>query len=351
MPPLLTIRLETIRKNVATVRALCAEHHIDITGVTKVFCAQPEIARIYLEAGITRLGDSRVENLKRLAELQAEKWLIRMPMLSEIAETVRFADCSLNSEWATIQALNGEAKRQQKQHKVILMADLGDIREGFVDYDDLLQVAERTARLPNIELYGIGTNLSCFSFVHPDTEKLLQLQELATRLPMQGAPVVTGGNSASLHLMLQNGVPEGITNFRLGESLLFGKERCCYTYLPGTNSDAFILDAEIIELKEKPSLPWGEVGVDSYGNYPKTPVDRGIRQKAVLALGKQDCDLETLRPVDTGIEILGASSDHMILDITDSPRAYRVGDTISLELGYFSLLRAFTSRYVQKRFI
>ena len=40
-----------------------------------------------------------------------------------------------------------------------------------------------------------------------------------------------------------------------------------------------------------------------------------------------------------------------MLDITDSERDYKVGDTVELELGYFSVMRAFTSRYVEKEYI
>lgn len=349
--PRLDVHLNIIRNNARAVSKLCAEHGIAVTGVTKAFAGEPKIARAFMDAGILRLGDSRIENLKKLEDFKAEKWLIRMPMLSEAAETVRYADLSLNSEWKVIQALSAAAAVQGKVHQVILMADLGDLREGFVDYDELLSVAEQAAKLPNIRLCGIGTNLSCFSFIHPDTEKMTTLTKLAGHMPIEGTPVVSGGNSANLHLMLQGGVPEGVNNFRLGESLLFGKERCCYTFLAGTRRDAFVLSAEVIELKDKPTVPWGEAGVDSYGRAPKRRKDKGIRRKAILALGKQDCDIETMRPVDDGIEILGASSDHMILDISDSEKEYRVGDTVEFELGYFALMRAFTSRYVEKNYI
>lgn len=349
--PRLEINLKAVRQNVCVMKALCRGHGIGITGVTKVFCGAPEIANAYLEGGLTCLGDSRVENLMQLQGLPAEKWLLRMPVRSEAEEVVRWADVSLNSEWETITALDRAAARAGRVHKVILMLDLGDLREGYVDPAELLETARRTMELGHIQLYGVGTNLACFSFVYPDREKMEQLAALAQQLPLSGEPVVSGGNSASLHLMLGGGVPKGINNFRLGESLLFGKERCCYTYLPGTRRDGFLLYGEIIELKEKPSMPWGQVGVDSYGNRPEKQADRGYRRRGILALGRQDCDVETMVPVDPGIEILGASSDHMMLDLTDSERTYRLGDTVAFELGYYALLRASTSRYIEKVYV
>lgn len=349
--PRLDVHLDVIRQNAATVRELCGQHGIEVTGVTKVFTGAPEIAQAFIDAGIRRLGDARLLNLQKLAAINAEKWLIRIPMPSEAADVVRYADVSLNSEWETIRLLDAQAAMQGKVHKIILMADLGDLREGFVDTEALLAVSRRVAALTHVSLYGVGTNLSCFSFIHPDVEKTAQLAALAAQLPVAGEPVVSGGNSASLHLMVQGGVAKGVNNFRLGESLLFGKERCCYTFLPDTRRDGFLLHAQIVELKQKPSAPWGETGVDSYGNPPPKRENKGLRTRAILALGKQDCDVETMRPVDAGVEILGASSDHMVVDVTDSLTPYRVGDALTFELGYFATMRAFTSAYVEKQYL
>lgn len=354
MYPRVIVNLGHLRQNVRTMKALCDEKGISITGVTKVFRGDPRIAKIFLEEGLTMLGDSRVENLKRMKDLPGEKWLIRPPMLSEAAATARFADAALHSEWEVIQAVAEQAYRMGRQHKVILMADLGDIREGYVDYEELLRVAARVESLPAATLYGLGVNLTCFSFIQPDTEKLEQLARLAQKAgeaaghPLQ---IVSGGNSATLDLMLRGGIPAGVNDLRLGEGLLFGRERAKYQYLPGTFQDVFTLECEIVELKEKPSLPWGQVGVDSYGHKPEF-VDRGPKRlKAVCALGKQDFDPETTWPEDPGVLILGASSDHLMLDVTDSRQEYRVGGTVRLRLGYFSTMRAFTSDYVEKIYL
>ena len=161
MYPRLTVNLPHLREHVKTVKALCAEHGISITGITKVFRGDPTIARAYLDGGLTMIGDSRIANLKRMAELDCEKWLIRPPMLCEIEELVRWADVSLNSEVETLRAISDAACRLSKRHKVVLMADLGDIREGWVDYDELLDAAELAAKLPGVELYGLGVNLTC----------------------------------------------------------------------------------------------------------------------------------------------------------------------------------------------
>ncbi|MCC8074526.1 MAG: alanine/ornithine racemase family PLP-dependent enzyme [Clostridiales bacterium] len=345
MYPLLTIDHEKIAANVRQMVAYCGQYGIEITGITKVVCGDPEIAKIYIDNGISRIGDSRVANLKKLAWMPCEKWLIRMPMCSEAEDVVRWADVSLNSELDTLKALARACRALRKTHKVVLMYDLGDIREGFLSMDEIRAAADYARQTPELELYGVGTNLTCFSFIQPDTEKLTLLTQVAEEI--HATPCISGGNSATLDLMFRGGIPKEVNLLRLGESLLFGRERAKYRYLDGTYNDAFRLQAEIIELKEKPSLPWGTVGVDSYGNSP-TFTDRGVRMKAICALGKQDIDVETMWPIDEGIHILGASSDHLMLDVEDSEVEYRVGDTIEFRLGYFALMRAYTSSYVTK---
>jgi len=354
MYPRLLINLSRIRQNAHVVAGLCASHGLKVVAVTKVFRAAPPIARAYLDAGLTRLGDSRTANLKKLAGLPAEKWLIRPPMLSEVPEMIRYADVSLNSEFVVLEKINEECLKQHRSHKVVLMADLGDIREGYTDYDELVNVAQKVEAMDGITLYGLGTNLTCFSFIQSDPEKMRTLASLRQRVEQaigRKLDIISGGNSATIDLMLRGGICPGVDSLRLGESLLFGKERSKYTFLPGTKNDAFILQAEIVELKEKPSLPWGTVGVDSYGHKPSF-TDRGPRRlKAVCALGKQDFDSETTFTIDPGVLMLGASSDHLMLDVTDSQKHYRVGDVIELKLGYFSTMRAFTSEYVEKVYL
>lgn len=351
MYPRVRVNLPHLRQNVRKVTQLCQNYGIRVTAVSKVFAGDPVIAQCYVDAGVQMIGDSRVANLKRMKDIAAEKWLIRPPMLCEVEQLVCYGDASLNSEIQIIRAIADEAVKQKKTHKIILMADLGDIREGYVDYNELIETAKETEQLSGVELYGIGTNLTCFSFVQPNSEKMAVLADLRKKVgDAIGRPIdiVSGGNSATIDLMMRGGIPQGVDNLRLGESLLFGKERSKYQYLPDTFKDVFTLECQIVELKEKPSLPWGEIGVDSYGHKP-TFTDRGEKRlKAVCALGKQDFDPETTTILDSGIVMLGASSDHLMLDITDSSRKYLLGDVIELQLGYFSTMRAFTSQYVEK---
>lgn len=348
MYPCVTVDLNKIGHNVRHMKNLCAAHGIKILGITKVFGGDRRIASVMMENGFEMLGDSRILNIRNYEDLPCEKWLIRMPSIGEAENTVRYCDVSLNSEFETLKALNSAAVRQGKKHKVVLMFDLGDLREGCFEESDLAACADYVKRAEGLRLYGIGTNLTCFSFVQPDTEKLSRLARLAKKYDV--GTYVSAGNSATIELMQKGGIPEGVNNLRLGESVLFGRERASYTYIDGMYNDAFTAEAEIIECKTKPSMPIGTIGKNSYGERPAF-TDRGTRKRAICAMGKQDVDAETMWPVDPGVEILGASSDHFICDVTDAEKDFKTGDIMKFRLGYFSTMRAFTSRYVEKRYI
>lgn len=60
--------------------------------------------------------------------------------------------------------------------------------------------------------------------------------------------------------------------------------------------------------------------------------------------------MEGIFPLDKTLRILGASSDHTIVDITDSEREIKVGNEIVFGLTYPGLPSASDSRYVKKRF-
>ncbi|MDD2482124.1 MAG: ornithine racemase Orr, partial [Lutispora sp.] len=302
-----------------------------------------------VKAGAAILADSRVENLKKLRNFNLPKMLLRIPMLSQIDEVLEYADISLNSEYKVIEALSNAAVKKGKIHDIILMVDLGDLREG-VWADDAVEYAGKILQLKGVNLKGIGTNLTCYGAIIPQEDNLSKLEEIANMITQKYGiklSIISGGNSSSLYMVEEGRIPKAINNLRLGESIVLGNETAYGKRIEGTYNDCFTLCAEIIELKEKPSVPIGEIGVDAFGNRP-TFVDRGIRKRGILAVGKQDVRIDGLTPIDSDIIILGASSDHMIIDITDSTKEYTIGDIIEFTLDYGALLSTSTSNYVKK---
>lgn len=354
MYPRLLIDTKKITQNAKAVVKLCAAHGLCVVGVNKVTCGDPHVAQAMIDGGVSAIADSRVENLMRIADKPIEKWLIRIPGPSDAERVVKYADLSLNSEIETIRTLDAAAAVQGRVHKVLLMYDLGDLREGYPTEESLIEAAQQCMELKNIKLAGIGANLNCLSFVQPDAEKMALLMLAADAIKnhcgLGDDFIVSGGNSASIHQMMTEGLPEGITDLRLGESVLFGKERATYTYLPGTSADAFVVETEVIESKLKPSYPWGTIGPDSYGVVHEFE-DVGPQQRAIVTGGSQDLDVEVMEPVDERIKIIASSCDHTVLDMTLCADDYPVGSTVRLVCGYHAALRVFTSSYVEKVYL
>lgn len=350
MYPLLRIDLEKLRHNAGALLQLADPFGISIWGVTKVLCGAPAVGEAMLAAGITTLADSRLENLQQLPT--AEKVLLRLPDPKQASSVVHSADWSLNSELATLQALSQAAVAAGKQHNVLLMVDVGDLREGLWP-DEVIPFVRRAVSLPGVQIGGLGTNLTCYGGVLPDRDNLSVLVKLASelrRLGLAECEVVSGGNSSTLELLKQGKLPKGINNLRLGESIILGRETAARRTLPGLYTDAVTLQAAAIEVKEKPSLPLGTIGQDAFGN---TPVffDSGRQRRVILAVGRQDVNPEGLVPLEPGIKVLGASSDHLLLDTSAYPESVQVGQIFSFGLDYGALLAACTSPYVTKQFI
>ncbi len=351
MYPRLTINTEKIKKNTEKIVEMASNLGISVDAVTKVYCGDPRIAQASLDGGAQRLADSRIENLVKLADLPAEKVLLRLPMISEADKVVKSADISLNSELKTIRALGEAAVRNNLTHRIILMIDLGDLREGILPKDAEHTVAE-IIQIEGIEMTGIGVNLTCYGGVIPEESNLGQLVEIAEKLESQfdlKLQIVSGGNSSSIYL-LEGSLPEKINHLRVGEAIVLGRETKEGDRIPGTDDDAFILEAEIIELKEKDSLPKGIIGMDAFGNKPVF-IDKGKMVRAILAVGRQDVNPDNLIPLDEKLEIIGASSDHMIIDVTAVREKYSVGDIMKFKLEYGALLPLCTSEYIQKELI
>lgn len=349
MYPRVIVSSEKLKTNTEKVVGMAKPYGIDVFAVTKVFCAHPQIAQVLLKGGVKGLADSRIENLKTLGHLGVTRLLLRIPMISEVKEVVRHAEISLQSELATLRALDAAAKDLGVRHKVLLMVDLGDLREGV-----LPEQVETTVRaieaLEAVTLCGVGVNLTCYGGVIPDEDNLGELGRIATDVEaLIGRPLeyISGGNSSSLFLLENGKMPSKINQLRVGETLVLGRETAYGAMLEGTYDDAFILEAEIVELKEKGSVPKGKIGMNAFGETPHFE-DRGQILRAIVAIGQQDVVVDGLQPLDEKIDILGASSDHMLLDVTHSDSAYAVGDILSFKMDYSAMLKLFTSKYVDK---
>ncbi len=348
--PKLIIDTGKVLHNMKTLVNAAHAQGVSIALVSKVVCAHPAAVDCISESGCDMIADSRLENLHN-ADTHLMKLSLRISMPDCAEDVVRCSDISLESEKDTVLALQEAARKQNKIHRIILMIDLGDLREGlfFQDYEAILDVAGTIKSCPNLELYGTGTNLTCYGSVLPDEQNLGMLVQITERMRKDlqiPIPIISGGNSTSLKLLLEGKLPKGVNHLRLGESAMCGVIPGTYTKIAGCCQDAYRLDAELVECKQKPSYPIGTLSKNAFGE-TVAYVDKGIMLRGIAAVGRQDVRVDGLTPVDDRIEIIGASSDHLILDFTKAPE-YRVGDIISFGLDYGALLSASTSAYVHK---
>ncbi len=346
--PRLQIDLDKIRHNALTMVERLGACGIAITGVTKAFLGAPEIADAWLQANVAGLGDSRIENIEamRRSGITARLSLIRSPMMSQVDRVVAAADISFNTELDIIKKLSIAAKAARRTHGVVLMVELGDLREGIMP-EHLHEAVRETLGLANIKLMGIGTNLACRSGVVPDQNNMDELSALADSIDAAFGitlEIVSGGNSGNIMWALSGGSTGRINDLRLGEALLLGREPLHRQPIDGLHGDAITLIAEVIEHKLKPTQPSGDIGQTAFGAKPPA-VNRGNIHQTILAIGCQDIDPDGLQP-PVGTKIIAASSDHLIVDSGDLAMA--IGAEVTVGLNYSALVRAMTSPFVAK---
>lgn len=348
--PRIEINLDKIRHNANMLKELYGKKGIQITGVVKGVFASPQVAKVLIECGIKSIADSKISNIEKMkkAKLNATFILLRTPAISEIQQVVEFADISMNTELEVIRSLSVEAMKQKKIHQIILMVEMGDLREGILIKDVPAFILE-VLKMPCIQIVGIGTNLTCFGGVIPTEQNMVVFSSFVNNMKKKfglALPYVSGGNSANFNwLMSTNDVGE-VNNIRLGESIFLGCETVNGTLIPKLFSDAFCFIAEVIESKLKPSVPFGNRGKNAFGEILSIQ-DRGIIRRTIVGVGRQDVLVSGLTPYGP-IEILGSSSDHIILDAKKV--ALKPGDEIIFSLNYGALLSAMTSPVVNKSF-
>ena len=356
MYPQVEINLNAIRENTRKIVELGRSQGIEIAAVTKGVCADTRIVKAIIEGGATLLADSRIQNIMKMKKsgLAPRFMLIRAPMHSEVESVVKYVDYSLNSEIETLRKLDFYARKYDTIHKAIIMIDVGDRREGVMP-DTLPLLLEKAKSLQAVKIAGIGTHVGCFGGVLPTVENhnmLVKYTRMAERVMGYKMDIVSTGGSVALKLMEEHKMPKGVTQLRTGEAILLGTDTTGGRTIPWLHQDVFTLRAEIIEVQSKPSVPYGPRGRDASGKLVEFE-DRGIRKRAILAVGLQDVEISGLKPMDEKIEILGGSSDHIIADVEGVN--VKVGDVIELRpyqpSQYMAMLRFMTSPYVEKKYV
>lgn len=345
---------DRLRHNHDHLKKIFGDKDVSWGVVTKLFCGNEMFIKEIADLGIREMHDSRISNLRAIKKLDAgiQTVYIKPPPRHSIKSIIKYADVSFNTEFETIKLLSGEAVRQEKTHKIIIMIEMGDLREGVMR-EELVEFYEQVYNLPNISIVGIGTNLNCLHGVMPSSDKLIQLalykQIIELKLGIT-IPWVSGGTTVTLPLLIRGDLPAGINHFRVGEALYFGADLFTGTTIEGMRDDILRLYTEIIEIHEKPVVPSGDIGADPMGNI--MTIDESLigqtSTRAIVDIGQLDINPEFLIPEDSDVKIVDASSDMLVLDVADNKRNLKVGDAVSFNLKYMGALGIMNSRYIDK---
>ena len=349
--PRVEIHLDKLAHNARQLKRFFRERNIRISAVVKGATADLAVARTLISAGVRSLADSRVANIEKMkkAGLKAHFLLLRPPSSSEMEAAVRYADMSFHTEIDTIRAVSAEALRQNKVHPILLMVEMGDLREGILK-EDLPAFIEEVLKLKGVHLIGLGTNFACLNGVIPTEKKMKEFSTLVRAMRKRFSlelPVISGGNSANYLWSLSTKDLGEVNHLRIGEALLLGRETVEGLAIPGLYQDAFRFVAEVIESRRKPSKPFGKQAKNAFGETVETK-DIGPIQRIIINAGRQDVAVSGLTP-PRSLEIIGASSDHIVLHAKGG--MIPVGSEIPFSMNYSALLSAMTSPYVHRQYI
>ncbi|OFX72072.1 MAG: amino-acid racemase [Bacteroidetes bacterium GWE2_29_8] len=353
----ITFDTKKLQHNYKYLDNLFKKNNIQWSIVTKLLCGNKSLLAEVVNLGVKQICDSRIMNLKMIKSINPniETIFIKLPSSRNIEKVIQYADISVNTEFKNIKLLSNEAVRQSKKHKIIILIELGELREGVLR-EEFVDFYYNVFNLPNIEVVGIGTNLSCLYGVLPNHDKLIQLslyKQLVEEKFNKKIPMVSGGSSVTIPLIFQKLLPKGVNHFRVGESLFLGTDVYHNSTLKKMHSDTFKLYAEIIELNEKHVIPTGQIGHNVDGHSPEFDSDKigDTTFRAIIELGLLDVDVKHIIPIDSNICVVGASSDMIVMDLGSNKNKYKVGDLLEFKIDYMGTLRLLNSKYIDIKLI
>ncbi len=350
-----TLNQDKLKYNFSYLEELFDSNGIEWSIVTKVLCGNDLFLSEVLSLPLEEFCDSRISNLETIKRLAPEVQTVYIKPVPPtfVEDIVRYADVSFNTEVETLKLISQKAVELGKVHKTLIMVEMGELREGVVK-DRLIDFFRKVKDLPNIKIVGIGTNLTCLNGVLPDYEKMKELWECKKEVQEElglDIPFISGGASVAIPLIHTKELPSYINHFRVGETLYFGTNVYDSTEIPEMYQDVFTLHAEIIEIKDKPNIPEGKLGHNLVGETLEFDPDTYSEKtrRALIDVGLLELNLSDIKPLDPNLEIIGGSSDMVVMDMDNATSNYKVGDFISFRINYMGLLSLMNSDYVTKR--
>ena len=360
----LHIHTDRIIGNIEKITELMAKQGATWTLISKVLCGHKEaLRRILAHPAVDALhsiGDSRLSSLEVIRSLRPDIQTMYIKPVPQnlVSSIVQLADISLISSLRTLELLNDAAGLIGRTHKVIVMIELGELREGIV-HDDIVAFYRRAFAMEHIEVIGIGTNLGCMHGIEPTYDKMIQLslyRQLIEEKFQRSLPIISGGSSITLPLVGSRKLPSSMNHFRIGEAVFLGTSPLDNSRYRNLSTSVFEYTANIVELEEKSSVPDGIINDAAIGHVAEagTEEDPGATHcRAIADFGLLDVDVNDLVPKDSRVHFAGTTSDVTVFEIAEHSDAhgagrYHVGDTLRFTPSYMGAARLMNSKFIYK---
>ena len=347
------IDLNKIRFNISHIKKVCEAAGLQVVWVTKGCHSHPSVIEALFEVDSGIIGEVYFSNFERIADRYPyEKMMTQVPTPSQIKDAVARTDIILVSTIDQIRLISDDAQRINKTQKILIMIDTGNLREGILPQN--LPDIIKHLPMAGVELSGFGISVGCFGGYIATLKDLNTLVTIAGDMEKcmgKNVDILSIGSGTMLFDLIEaKAIPPEINQNRIGAALLVGEKPPVKEALPPLHRDIFTFKGEISEIYVKPSVPGGETASDAFGKKILFK-DKGDRLKALFNFGMVDVDVYDLTLGLEGLDIVGATSNYTICDITDCPEKLVAGDTIEFRMGYSAISRAFGSAQVKKTVI
>ena len=348
----LTLRLSALRSNLDAVTAFCSGLNLEFLFVTKVLQSKPDLLTALAHAGVKRIADVHASNFRHHDEARSPHRAVLRPRFGDIAAVAEHATRVFVSDPVLARRL-GEAREFRfpgRPLEVTLMVETGDLRDG-VPWSDLPEVIRTLARVPGLEITGLGTNFGCLAGAIPDQDALGAMADGLKQVRRASGHPVPGfslGGTVFWDLLRDTPVPPEFTELRLGEAAFFGWNTSLGGPVAGLTHEVFRLDLEVLEVwrKHVVAVPGGPSGFNAFGEKP-IQAHTGLRRRAVLDGGENLAPMRALTPLDPGCILMGETHEYTVIDCQNSHSPVVSGERLGFRPGYEAVARCFLSPFLE----
>jgi ornithine racemase len=352
--PKLLIYQRKIKKNIEVILSLCKIHDLQLFGVLKSCQMLDPILQLFIDSGIKTIGFSDIEIAgKSKLGANGSALLLTMPKPNQADMAVQHFGGSVNSELITIRALSEAADRLRTTHEIMLMVEMGDLREGILP-ENVLNTVQSILdfKSPYLKIRGLGGNMACLCDKFPNSENLFILDNLANDIEKYIGykfDKISIGGSILLDWLGNKIIPHKINELRIGEAILLGTIPVANRRHESLINDAFIFEGSILEIKDKKTK--FHTNSNPLDRHNSEPGKIETRRRAIVNFGKINTVPESLFSLEKNIHYIGSTSNYTVFDVTDCSRKLVPGDELRFIPNYTAMIQSLISPYVSREIV